>query len=167
MAKQLLPNRISKTIAPDALTTIRKAVEMLHSVLGEDTFISEADYKSLPKIADKRKQETDDVMTIAQANPEFVHEPLSLSEMEKDKAYYELCDFLSATLKSMLIKLEREQNIAGAEYQNACGIFESLVRFKAGTGNSKANNLLIQLSQINRNVGGNTKKVVPNSTGTN
>jgi hypothetical protein len=158
MATPLLPNRISKKIAPDALMKIRQAMQLLQEALGEDTFISDDDYKALPKMADKRKQETDDVLMIAQNNSEFIEAPLALPEIEKDKAFYELCDFIMALLKPILIKLQREQNIAGAEYLNACRVFEKIVGFKAEQGSPKAKNVLIQLSQINRNRGGGAPK---------
>jgi hypothetical protein len=158
MATPLLPNRLSKKIAPDALTKIRQAIQLLQEALGEDTFIADADYKALPKMADKRKQETDDVYGIAQNYPEFMEAPLSFAEIERDKAFYELCDFIMVLLKPVLIRLEREQNIAGAEYLNACRVFEQIVAFKAAQGSSKAKNILIQLSQINRNRGGGAPK---------
>jgi hypothetical protein len=157
MSTLLLPNRSSKTIAPDALIKIRQAIQLLQEAIGEDTFISDADYKALPKMADKRKQETDDVLMIVQNNTEFVEPPLSIVEIEKDKAFYELCDVILSLLKPFLIQLQREQTIAGAEYMNACSIFEKIVDFKAAQGSSKAKNVGIQLSQINRNRGGVSK----------
>jgi hypothetical protein len=158
MATPLLPNRSSKNIAPDALIKIRQAIQLLQEAIGEDTFISDVDYKALPKMADKRKQETDDVLMIVQNNIEFVETPLSIVEIEKDKAFYELCDVIQSLLKPFLIQLQREQTIAGAEYMNACGIFEQIVGFKAAQGSSKAKNIGIQLSQINRNRGGGSLK---------
>jgi hypothetical protein len=50
MAKKLLPNRISKTVQPNALTKVRQAAQLILEVIGEDTPMSEEEYKSLLKI---------------------------------------------------------------------------------------------------------------------
>jgi hypothetical protein len=160
MSKKLLPNRSSKTVAPDALSKVRQAIQLIMEVLGDDTDISDADYKGLRKIADKLKRECDDVFEIAKENGNFVEAPLSIEEMQKDKEYYELCDSIRALLKSLIIRLDREQNIAGAEYYNACSVFEDDVDAKVNKGsNPKAQNVQAQLAAIERNRGsGNTKK---------
>ena len=151
MVKKILPNRISKLPPPEVKTKIRQVIQLLDEILGDNTPISDDDYKSLRKIADKLKQECDDVFAIAIENPEFLDESNSIVEMEKDKRYYELCDTIRSMLNGMLIKLDKEQNIAGAEYFNACSIFEDNVKIKAGRGNAKAQNVKAQLDLINRN----------------
>jgi hypothetical protein len=159
MSKKLLPNRISKVIAPDAVTKVRQAIQLLNEVLGDDTQISDEDYKGLRKIADKLKRECDDVYDIAKENTDFVEAPLSVDEMGKDKTYYELCDMILSMLKALLLKLEREQNIAGAEYYNACSVFEEDVDTKVKRGgNAKAQNVQAQLKAIDRNRGGGSNK---------
>lgn len=155
MSKKLLPNRISKVIAPDAITKVRQAIQLLNEVLGDDTQISDEDYKGLRKIADKLKRECDDVFDIAKENTEFVEAPLSVDEIGKDKNYYELCDTIRSMFNSLSLKLEREQNIAGAEYYNACSVFEEDVDIKVKRGgNAKAQNVQAQLKAIERNRGG-------------
>jgi hypothetical protein len=158
MAKKLLPNRSSKKVSPDALTKVAQAVQIILDVLGNRSVITEADYDALRKISDKLKQECDDVFAIAQANPEFVEPPLLLTEMEKDKLYYELCDHIEAALSPVMIFKKREQNISGAEYLNGCSFFETIVAFRAGQGNPKAQMIAIQLKQLKRNRGGNPNK---------
>jgi hypothetical protein len=155
MVKKFLPNRISKTVAPDALTKIRQAVQLIHEALGDNTPISEEDYKALRKISDKLKQESDDVYAVAQENLALIEAPISIEELEKDKTFYEFCDKAYAMLKPVLIKLEHEQNIAGSEYINGCSLFEGTVAVKVGYGNAQAQNAQIQLNQIKRNKGGN------------
>ena len=156
MSKKLLPNRISKVIEPDAIPKVRQAIQLLDEVLGADTQISEEDYKSLRKIADKLKRECDDVYDIAKENTEFIEAPLTLEEIDKDRKYYEFCDLIRSMLKALSLKLEREQNIAGAEYYNACSVFEEDVDTKVERGNNaKAQNVQAQLKAIDRNRGGN------------
>jgi hypothetical protein len=157
MVKKLLPNRSSKTVAPDALAKIRQAAQLIHEAAGEMTAISEEDYKALRKISDKLKQECDDVYAVAEVNVALIEAPLSFTEMSKDKSYYEFGDKAFAILKPALIKLEREQNIAGSEYYNGCSIFEGTVATKVGYGNPQAQNAQIQLNQIKRIKGGHSK----------
>ncbi len=158
MAKKLLPNRSSQKVSANDSMRVAQAVQVLLDVLGDRTVITDADYKALRKISDKLKQECDDVYAIAQANPELVESPLKLTEMEKDKLYYELCDYIEAALSPVLIQKNREQNIAGGEYLNGCNLFESIVAFRAAQGNPKAQLVAIQLKQLNRNRGGNFSK---------
>jgi hypothetical protein len=155
---KLLPNRISKVVLLEAaLKKIEEAVLILDACLGEDTQISDEDYAALRKIADKLKLQCDDVFTIAKANRDFVEAPLSIEEMDKDKLFYEFCDKVRAALKSFLIKLDREQNIAGAEYFNGCNVFESDVDAKIKRGNNaKAQNIKAQLDAVDRKRGGNS-----------
>ena len=154
MSNKILSNRLSKVVTPDALVKVSQAIQLLNEVLGDETPISVEEYDSLRKIADKLKQETDDVFDIAKQAPDFLEEQHSLEEMSKDKGYYELCDNIRAKIKSAMTKLEREQNIAGAEYYNACVIYEENVGIKAKRGNAKAQNVLLQLKDINRTRGG-------------
>jgi hypothetical protein len=158
MSTKLLPNRSSKSVAPNAVAKLRQAIQLLHEVLGDDTPIDEAEYVKLRKIADKLKQECDDVFTIVREHPDFVEAPLSVSELEKDKLFYELCDLAHALLKAVMLKLDREQNIAGAEYYNGCSVFEADVEAKFKRGMPKAQNVYAQLKALNRNRPGNPVK---------
>jgi hypothetical protein len=157
MSKKLLPNRISKVVAPDALTKVRQAVQLLNEALGDDTPISDDHYKSLRVIADKLKRVCDDVYEIAKENTDSIQKPMSLEEITKDKLFYEHCDSIRALLKSFNLSLEREQNIAGAEYYNACIVYESDIDDKIAKDNTdtKALNIKSQLNGVERNRGGN------------
>jgi hypothetical protein len=164
MAKKLLPNRISKTVQPNALTKVRQAAQLILEVIGEDTPMSEEEYKSLLKIADKRKQTCDDISAIMQEHPKLVLEPLSVEEIQKDKAFYEICDQIQSIFNNVLIRLKREQNIAGAEYANACSVFESDVDAKAMRGDMEAQIVQTELKAVNRiTPTGNVKKQTPES----
>jgi hypothetical protein len=158
MVKKLLPNRISKTVALDAMAKIRQAAQLINEAVGEMTAISEEDYKALRKISDKLKQECDDVYAVAEVNVALIEAPLSFTEMGKDKTFYEFCDKAFATLNPALIKLEREQNVSGSEYLNGCGMFEANVATKVGYGNPQAQNAQILLNQIKRKKGGNPNR---------
>ena len=94
---------------------------------------------------------------IAKENTDFIEVPLTVEEITKDKTFYELCDSIFALLKAFTLRLEREQNIAGAEYFNACNVFEGDVADKVDRdkNNVKAQNLLAQLNSIDRKRGGN------------
>ena len=159
---KLLVNRSSKTVQVDAIGKIRRALQLMQEVLGDETPITDAAYKGLRKIADKLKQECDDVLHIMKESQEFVVAPLSTVEMDKDKAYYELCDQIRSMLNAFLLKLDREQNIAGSEYFMACNIFEADINAKVKRGDVKAQNVQAQLKLIPRNrAGGVAKKVIP------
>jgi hypothetical protein len=161
MSKKLLQNRISKTVTPDAQEKFRRALQIMSELLGEDTFISDAEYKSLRKIADKLKLESDDVFAVAQETPEFFDETTPAQEVEKDKSFYEFCDACRSMLSAFQIKLDREQNLAGAEYYNACSVYEENVDFKRARGNLKAQNVQAQLHKIVRQRGRPADKVIP------
>jgi argonaute-like protein implicated in RNA metabolism and viral defense len=161
MSKKLLANRLSKIVAPDALSKVRQAILSLHDILGADIAISDEDYKSLAKIADTRKRITDDVFNIIKENQDLLDAPLSIEEIEKDKLYYELCDDIRGLLSSFVLKLDKEQNIAGAQYYNACSVFEDDIATKVGRNNAKAQNVQSQLDGIDRKRGGGGKKEVP------
>lgn len=154
MATQLYPNRISKATDPKALDKIREHVRAILDLLGDDTQISESEFRSLRKIADKSKRVTDDVHAVMQENPEFLEEPLTLAEIQKDKVFYEFCDQVRAIIAPLAVKLDREQNIAGAEYANACSVYEANVDRKIVLGNAKARSVKAQLNAIDRNRGG-------------
>lgn len=158
MVTKLLPNRSSKKVSAEDLIRVEKAIQVLIEVFGERSVITEADYNALRKISDKLKQECDDVYAIAQVNPEFVEPPLYLTELEKDKLYYEMGDKVEVQLNPLLILKKREQTIAGAEYLNGCNFFEATVAFRAAQGNPKAQMIAIQLKQLKRNRGGNLSK---------
>jgi hypothetical protein len=158
MASKLLPNRSSKNVSAADLARVAQAIKVIIEVFGDRSVITEEDYNALRKISDKLKQECDDVFAIAQVNPEFVEPPLYLTELEKDKLYYEMADKVDMQLSPVLILKKREQNIAGAEYLNGCNFFEATVAFRAAQGNPKAQMIEIQLKQLKRNRGGNTKK---------
>jgi argonaute-like protein implicated in RNA metabolism and viral defense len=153
---KMLPNRISKIVMLEtALLKVGEALAILDAVVGEDTQISDEDYKSLRKIADTLKRQSDDVFDVIKLNPEFLEAPLTIAEMDKDKLFYELCDKIRAAILAFMIKLEREQNIAGAEYYNACCVFESDIDDKIKRGNNaKAQNVQAQLDAIDRKRGG-------------
>jgi hypothetical protein len=152
MSKKLLPNRISKTVATNAESEFRLALQVMMRLLGDDTPIPEDDYKALRKIADKLKSETDDVYAVGKENPEFWDELTPLPEISKDKLYYEFCDACRAMLQPLLVKLDKEQNLAGAEYYNACNVYEENVAIKRQRGNAKAQNVQTQLNAAVRNV---------------
>ncbi|MBL7816349.1 MAG: hypothetical protein JNL70_15115 [Saprospiraceae bacterium] len=158
MGKKLLDNRISKTVAPDALSKVRQAMQLLDEALGEEISITAEDYKALRKIADKLKRVTDDVYDIAKENTDFIEEPVTLAEIQKDKTFYEFCDDVFALLKAFILRLEKEQNVAGAEYYNALCIYEDDVSRKAAKGNAKAQNVKAQLDAVDRNQGGGSSK---------
>jgi hypothetical protein len=160
MARKQLPNRISKKIGADQIARARMLLQEVANILGEDTQISDEDYKALLKISDKRKLDADDTFQIAQAFPEFMEESIPLSEVAKDKSYYEDTDTLRTMHKTLSDKLEKEQNVAGAEYFNAMLIYEENVRLKAARDNSRAQLALKQLNDLKRRRGGgaNAKK---------
>ena len=159
MAKKLLPNRISKTVPQDALMKIRQAAQLIMDVVGEDTPMSEEEYQALNKIADKRKLACDDILSIMHEHPKMVLEPLSMAEMQKDKAFYEVCDQIQSVFNNVLIRLKREQNIAGAEYANACSIFERDVEAKVLRGDTEAQIIQTELKMVHRvTPTGNVKK---------
>ena len=160
MNRKLLPNRSSKAPAADALTKVRQAIQLLNEALGDEIAITDEDYKGLRRIADKIKRVTDDVFEIAKENTDFVKAPLSIAEMAKDKAFYELCDSIRALLDAFFLRLEREQNVTGAEYQNACSVFEGDVdnEVKRDSSNAKAMNVQAQLEKIDRNRAGAPSK---------
>jgi hypothetical protein len=158
MVKKVLPNRISKAVSPDAAARLQQAVQIILDLLGEETQISLDDYNALYKIADKRKLECDEVYGLMKANPSLVKQPLSVAETQKDKAFYEFCDEIQAALKSIKTRTDREQNIAGGEYVNACSLFETDVNAEAHRGIGAAQMVQAELKKISRNRAGNSKK---------
>jgi hypothetical protein len=166
---KLLPRRLSKIIVLEsALKKVQEAIAMLDVCIGDDTQISDDDYASLRKIADKLKLQCDDVFDIVRVSPDFVETPLSIEDMDKDKLFYEFCDKVRAALNSFMIKLDREQNIAGAQYFNACTVFESDIDGKIQRGNNaKAQNIQAQLDGVNRKRGGGKKVDDPSAGGDN
>jgi hypothetical protein len=161
--KKVLPNRISKSVAPDALDNARKGVALIQRALGTPTAISETDYQSLRKVGTKLKQEADEVFALAQANPELTEEPFSLAEMSKDKGFAELCAAIKSMLAPLNLQADREQTIAEAEYLNGCSLFEENVALKTERGHSKAQYIQVQLNRIDRFRGGGKKSKSKNN----
>lgn len=149
MAFKLLPNRISKTLPPDAEAQAAAAFQVLFNLLGPATPITEEEYDALSFISDKRKLVADDYHAVMRNNPEFLEEP-PIEEVEKDRRYYEFGDFMEAQMRQMESHRIREQNLAGAEYDNATKSFKSTVIYKAGRNNSRAQLALKQLEDIDK-----------------
>ena len=149
MSFQLLPNRISKVLPPDAETQARAAVELLLNLLGADTPITDEAYKALTFISEKRKQVADDYHEVIKNNPAYLEEP-PLEEVNKDRHYYEFCDFLEALMGQLNTRRIREQNIAGSEYDNATKSFKLTVNYKASRNDSRAQLVLKQLEAIDK-----------------
>jgi hypothetical protein len=49
MNPKLLPNRSSKSVAPNAVAKLRQAIQLLHEVFGDDTPIEKAEYANSAK----------------------------------------------------------------------------------------------------------------------
>ena len=165
MAFQLLPNRVSKSLPADAEAQARTAVDTLLNLLGNDTPITDGDYKSLHFMAGKRKQQTDDYHEVMRNNPTYLEEP-PIEEVTKDRRYYEFCDFLESLLEKVNIRRIREQNIAGAEYENAAKSYKSTVLYKASRNDANAKLIAKQLEGIDKsyqNQGASTLKPAPPS----
>ncbi len=158
MSRKLLPNRISKSVAPDARAKVRQAFQLLDEALGEVLAIEDDEYKGLRKIADKLKRVTDDVFEIVKENTEFLEAPLTVDEIAKDKEFYEFCDFVRTVKNAFDLRLDREQNVAGAEYSNACSVYEGDVTDKVNRDkkNAKALSVQAQLNSIERSRTGPT-----------
>ena len=163
MSKKILPNRISKIVTPEMRAKVVQGFQLLNEALGEDTLISDEDYKKLRKLADVSKLTCDDVYDIAKANQGFIEEPLTFEEITKDKEFYEFCDEIYVLKKSFDLKLEREQNLGGSEYANAMSVFENDIKDKVNRGgnNAKAVNVKNQLDGIDRKRAGSKKKIEP------
>ena len=163
MAKKLLPIPFSKAIGDEKLARARVIIKELMDMLGNDTPISDDDYKALVKISDKRKLEADDTFEVSKTFTEFIEEPLTVEEIGKSGSYYEDSDSIRAIAKPFMDKLDKEQNIAGAIFYNGNSVFEDNVKIKAGRDNSRAQLALKQLSDLKRNRGGgsNPKKDPP------
>ena len=163
MAKKILPNRLSKIIGPKGVARTRVLVKELMDIMGDDTAISDEDYKAQVKISDKRKLEADDSFEIAQVFSEFIEEPLTLEEVNIDKNYYEDADTIRSIVKPFFDKLEKEQNIAGSEYYNAMAVYDENVKYKANRDNSRAQLAAKQIADLNRKRGGSSgnKKDLP------
>jgi hypothetical protein len=158
MVKRILLARIPKTVKPDAVAKLQQAVQLFSEIIGEDTPMSDEDYKAMYKIADKRKQECDDVFALMKTNPTLVKKPLSIAETQQEKDYYEFSELIRAALKSLTLRNDREQNISGGKYIHICSLFEMDVRADVLRGETQAQNVQTELKQINRNRSGNPKK---------
>jgi hypothetical protein len=153
MSKKLLQNRTSKKVTADTQIKFRQALQMMLDLLGEDTPMSDAEYVSLRKIADKLKTETDDVFAIAKESNDFLEESTPLEVVENYKTFYEFCDNCRSMLGPLLFKLNREQNIAGGQYFNACMMYEDNVSIQVARNNPKARAVKAQLDDIPRQRG--------------
>jgi hypothetical protein len=161
MSKPVLRYFKPKKVTPERTTKMAEGFRLINEALGEDTEITIDEYKALPIIADKRKQECDDVFGIAKQNPEFVLEPVTIEDTEDYKADYEFYDEARIQYEAFYIRLEREQNIAGGKYYNNCNVFEGDVDDKIKRGNTKAQNVKTQLDGVNRKRPGKSKGDTP------
>jgi hypothetical protein len=156
MGKKVLRYIKPKKVTPERVSKMEQGFLLINEALGEDTAITDEEYKALPVIADKRKQECDDVFGIAKQNTEFVLEPVTIEDTQDFKEDYEFCDAVRIKYEAFKIRLEREQNISGGKYFNNCNVFEGDVDDKIKRGNSpKAQNVKAQLDNVNRKRGGN------------
>ena len=161
MSKKLISNRNSKKVTTDTQVRFRQALQTMLDLLGEDTPMSDAEYTSLRKIADKLKTETDDVFAIAKEADDFLEDSTPVNVVEDYKTFYEFCDNCRSMLAPLLFKLNREQNIAGGQYFNACMIYEDNVSIQVARNNPKARVVKAQLDDIPRQRGrpkGSVKK---------
>ena len=160
MSKKVMRYYKPKPVTPEREAKVIQGFQLLDEALGEDTEITEEEYKALRVIADKLKLVTDDVFDIVKENTDSIQAPLSLEDMTHHKENYEFCDMIRAKKASFVIKLDKEQNISGSKYFNSCNVFEGDIAAKIKRGNNpKAQNVKTQLDGVNRKrPGAKTKK---------
>jgi hypothetical protein len=155
MSKKTLRYFKPKKVTPERIAKMEEGFRLINEAIGDDTDITDDEYDALPVIADKRKQECDDVFDIAKRNPEFVIKPVTIEDTEDYKEDYMFYDKTWVQFEAFKIRLEREQNVAGGKYYNNCNVFEGDVADKIKRDNDpKAQNVKAQLDKINRNKGG-------------
>ncbi len=168
-SRELLPKRLNKPLPPDAEEQLNLHLQKVMELLGNDTPISESDYDKLRVIADTLKPQCDDLFDIVVANPEFLQpepgsEHLTVQDIRNDKLYYEFCDKFPGAVAAMMLRMKREQIIAGAQYENALGIYAENVERAANRGtNQKAKLVLEQIMKLKKapSSGGSSPKPQP------
>jgi hypothetical protein len=158
MSKKPLRYFKPKKVTPERIAKMEEGFRLINEAIGDDTDITDDEYSALPIIADKRKQECDDVFDIAKQNPEFVIAPVTIEDTEDYKADYVFYDKTWVQFNAFKIRLEREQNIAGGKYYNNCNVFEGDIDDKINRDNNpKAQNVKTQLDNVNRKRSGGPK----------
>ena len=159
MAK-LLPFRFTKTLAPDARAKARLHVNELIKLWGEATPVDEDYYKTMFKIADKRKVICDDVYSVMVEFPNGVEAPTTVEEATNGKNFYEFGDFMSGLLKPLTYIIEHEQNVGGASYNSVCSLFEKNVKHEV----EDLGNVALKPAQARLKLVERTKKSAPKAT---
>jgi hypothetical protein len=142
----LLPNRITETFPPEALTATQGAVVIMVAGLGTRTPILEKDFKALPKIGDKTKPYADDLVPIIENSPKYLHAKQTLAKIKFTKARYDQCAEIRKALVPFLDLLEREQAIAGAEYRNHISVYVDKVKYEAKGNDQDAQMVLDEIN---------------------
>lgn len=158
---KLLPNRVSKALDPALMDNIQNAAEAFTRALGEPTPINDDELKKLQKVAETRKRIADDVFRVLEQHPASLNAPLSLEEIRKDKALYEMGLTLEALLVGLLFNVRREMSVAGAEYQNAMAIFEEDIKTDVNRNVAEARIVQAKLDAIERNKAGRKNNPPP------
>lgn len=160
---KLLPNLNSRTLTEAEMKTIFDAANTIDTQLGTPTPITQEAYDALAKLGDVLKIEYDAVFNVTREHPKYLDEEQTIDEIEKDKLACEQYDLIVAHLQKLLAKVVRERGIRGAEYRNACSIYEENVVNSVKKGRLEAQMIKDRLDKIPRSRTSNQRSNKPGS----
>lgn len=118
MARKLLPNRISVRISPETVEAFYAKLREARALLPATPVVADSELNTWEKIGDTRRKEIPPTVAILKAHGSFLPPVLSMEEIEKDLALYDLLFDLTKALDTMAADLKRLQTIAGCEAVN-------------------------------------------------
>ena len=118
MARKLLPNRVSVRVTAENMEAIFAKLRETRALLPPTPAVPDADLATWEKMGEGRRKEIPPTMAILKEYGSFLPPVLSMEELEKDLALYDLIAEVVKAAQVMIDDLRRLQTIAGCEAVN-------------------------------------------------
>lgn len=120
-------NLISTTISQKEIDEILKAIERINNLLPQLITLSNEEKAALPKVSFSNIDFVNEVLDMAEENPDQVPDTINIPEIRKDIELIESITKILRPLKQLEKKLEDSALLAGSEaYIPSLAIFNSM-----------------------------------------
>ena len=161
MAK-LLPNRIDETLTDEQIKQFTAGIQMAIAALPKKRQISSDDYDKIPKKADARIKEADELIKVVRKFSKFLPGVLTAQNVENDNTLYDQLYTLRKNELSVLVALvDQLIGLSGGEEMNAYGRFIENVKIGVNDGDPDAIEAQNELDAIARNKASNVPPKKP------
>lgn len=144
----LTNNRVNTVISAADATALRAAFTTINTILAPYIHsLTVEERQRLPKIQSNNKTFTEDAITGAQANPQYLPAYFPVADMLTDLTYHNQLDEFVLLAETLWENLRDTQILAGSEAYSAGLIFYGLVKAAAKAGQPGADTIYNMLKE--------------------